>query len=111
MQSDINIDERARREIRRRRLPNLRLDGSIAEVRKSRSGRDLSIRCEVSLMLLDHQERSIRGELRGAATGTEPRRRERIQEQEKRLAEQALSGAVRSAMANADQALARAAQL
>jgi hypothetical protein len=112
IQSDIYLDDQARREMRRRRLPQLRLDGSIAQVRRQRSGRDVSVRCEISLMLLDGQRRSLRGELRGAATGTEPWRRDGAQReaQEQRLAEQALQGAVRSAMANANQALARAAQ-
>ncbi|RLB55113.1 MAG: hypothetical protein DRJ42_07090 [Deltaproteobacteria bacterium] len=111
MQSEIHLDDRARREMRRRRLPSLRLDGSIAEVQRNRRGRDVSVRCEISLMLLDGRRRSLRGELRGAATGTEPRRRDRAQraEQEKRLAERALQGAVRSAMSNASQALERAA--
>lgn len=112
MQSEIHLDDRARREMRRRRLPSLRLEGSIAEVQRQRRGRDLSVRCEISLMLLDGQRRSLRGELRGAATGTEPSRRNRDQraEQEKRLAGRALQGAVRSAMANASQALERAAR-
>ncbi len=112
LQSEIHLDDRARREMRRRRLPQLRLDGNIAQVRKQRSGRDLSVRCEISLMLLDGRQRALRGELRGAATGTEPWRRDRSQRaaQEERLAQQALAGAVRSAMANASQALARAAQ-
>jgi hypothetical protein len=112
LQSEIHLDDRARREMRRRDLPQLRLDGNIAQVRKQRSGRDVSVRCEISLMLLDGRQRALRGELRGAATGTEPRRRDRAQraEQEERLAQQALQGAVRSAMANARQALARAAE-
>ena len=112
IQSEIYLDDVARREMRRRRLPQLRLDGSIAQVRKQRSGRDVSVRCEISLMLLDGRHRALRGELRGAATGTEPRRSDRAQrvEQEQRLAQQALQGAVRSAMANARQALARAAE-
>jgi hypothetical protein len=112
LQSEIHLDDRARREMRRRDLPQLRLDGNIAQVRKQRRGRDVSVRCEISLMLLDGRHRALRGELRGAATGTEPRRRDRAQraEQEQRLAQQALQGAVRSAMANARQALARAAR-
>jgi hypothetical protein len=113
MQSDINIDDRARREITRRRLPQLRLDGSIAQIRRRRQGRDVTVRCEISLMVLDGRRRSLRGELRGAATGVEPWRRDRSQRaaQEQRLAQQALQGAVRSAMANASQALAQAARL
>ncbi len=110
MQSEIYIDDRAEREIRRRRLPNIRLDGNITQVQRQRRGRDLSIRCEISLILLDHAQRSLKGELRGAATGTEPRHQRDYQEQERRLAEQALSGAVRSAMSNVTDAIARAAE-
>jgi hypothetical protein len=101
-------DDRARREIQRRRLPKLRMEGSLTKVERQRRGRDLSVRCEVSIMLLDDRARAIRGELRGAATGTEPRRRQN--DQEVRLAEQALSGAVRSALSNAQQAIAQAAR-
>jgi hypothetical protein len=110
MQSEIYIDDRAEREIRRRRIPNIRLDGNITRVQRQQRGRDLSVRCEISLILLDHAQRSLKGELRGAATGTEPRHPRNGSEQERRLAEQALSGAVRSAMSNATDAIARAAQ-
>jgi len=102
------IDATARRQIERRRLPKFRVDGNVMTVRRSRRGRDLSVRCEVSLMLLDDRQQSLRGEIRGAATGTEPRRRSRDQLQ--RLADQALEGAVRSAMGNVRQAFHRAAR-
>ena len=108
MSGERSLDARARREIRRRSLPKLRLEGSLNRVERQRRGRDLAVRCEVSIMLLDDAERAIRGELRGAATGTEPRRRQ--PDQEVRLAEQALSGAVQSAMSNARQAIVRAAR-
>ncbi|MCS6800138.1 MAG: HEAT repeat domain-containing protein [Myxococcota bacterium] len=103
-----SIDAETQREIARRALPTLRLDGSVLRVERRTHARDLSVRCEVSLVLLDARERSLRGELRGAATGSEPARGH-VADQERRLAEQALAGAVRSAMANASVALARAA--
>lgn len=98
------IDSRAQREIRRRRIPKLQLEGSVTAVQPRRARGELSVRCEVSLMLLD--DGNIRGMLSGAATGSEPPRRDRAQTQ--RLAQQALSAAVRSAMSSAPSALARA---
>lgn len=95
------------RQIRRRRLPKLQLDGSLTNVQPRRARSELSVRCEVSLMLLD--DGSIRGMMNGAATGSEPPRGDR-RAQTARLAQQALSAAVRSAMASAPTALARAAR-
>lgn len=104
------IDRRAEREIRRRRLPKIRVDGSVTSIQRRVARRELSVRCEVSLMLLDHPELALRGELRGAASGSEPRRAGRQRRaQEERLAAQALEVAVRSAMSNVRDALARAA--
>lgn len=98
--------EDAAREIRRRRLPKLRLEGSLNRVDRRGVSRQLSVRCEVSLMLLEEPGRSIRGVLTGVATGTSPERGAR-DEQERYLAEQALAGAVRTAMSGAAQAIAR----
>lgn len=101
-------DRAQQRQIRRRNLPQLRLEGNVAVVERTSRRRELSVRCEVSLVLLDEPQRNIRGMLSGAATGTEERRRNRNQ-QEQRLAQQALSAAVRSAMSSASSALSRAA--
>jgi hypothetical protein len=103
------FDARGQAEIRRRNLPKLRLDGNVVTLQRQNRGADLAIRCEVSLMLLDEPQRALRGELRGAATGSEPRRSRSRRAQERRLAEQALEGAVRSAMSNVHQAIQRAA--
>lgn len=97
----------AQREMQRRRVPKLRLEGSVNRVERRAQRSELSVRCEVSLMLLDEPERRIRSVLNGAATGSAARRGPR-QAQERRLAEQALSGAVRSAMSGASQAIASA---
>jgi hypothetical protein len=110
LHSETQLDARGRREIARRRLPKLRVDGSVMSLARRAAGRDIAVRCEVSLMLLDAQERALRGEMRGAATGSEPRRSRSRRDQDLRLAAQALEGAVRSAMSNAPQAIQRAAR-
>ncbi len=108
MPNPSSVEPRAEREIRRRRIPRLRVDGNVVSVQRRMRGGDLAVRCEVSLVLMDHPEQALRGELRGAASGSEPRRRAR-RDQEQRLAAQALEGAVRSAMSNVQTALQRAA--
>src|SRR5688572_14888762 len=93
--SPTSLGDEARREIERRRLPKLRLEGNLVRVQRDARASDVSVRCEVSLMVLDEPDRIMRGMLQGAATGTDARRGRR-DDQERRLAEQALAGAVRS---------------
>ncbi len=99
----------AQREIRRRHLNKLRLEGSLNRVERRVARRQLSVRCEVSLMLMDDPGRNMRGVLNGAATGRSPRSGQR-RVQEQRLARQALAGAVRSAMQGASRAISSAAR-
>ncbi len=106
-ESQISAD--ARSQLSRRRVPMLRLDGSLTAVQPQRQGTGLSVRCEVSLVLLEEPGRNLRGMLRGAATGLERHARD-VRTQEARLAEEALSAAVRSAMSTADVAISRAAR-
>jgi len=95
-------------EITRRRIRRYRLDGSISTVRPE-PGRDVRVRCEVSLMLLDDPGANLRAALNGAATGTEPARSGSARPaQERMLAERALQGAVRSAMTGASRAISSA---
>ncbi|MFK7987315.1 MAG: HEAT repeat domain-containing protein [Sandaracinaceae bacterium] len=101
------IPPTAEREIQRRHIPKLRLEGSVNRVERRAERRDLSVRCEVSLMLMDEPGRAIRGVLSGAATGRSARRGPRTR-QEASLAQQALTGAVRSAMSGAARAIASA---
>jgi hypothetical protein len=98
----------ATREIRRRRLPKLRLEGSLNTVERTHQRRQVQVRCEVSLMLMQEPGREIRSVLNGAATGSQPSRRGRRTQQERELAQQALTGAVRSAMSGAARAIASA---
>ncbi|MBK8171743.1 MAG: HEAT repeat domain-containing protein [Sandaracinaceae bacterium] len=101
------VDSNAEREIRRRRIARFRLDGSLARVERNVISRELAVRCEVRLMLLDDPSRNMRGALNGAATGVDLLSGARLQ-QERRLARQALAGAVHSALSAAPQAFARA---
>jgi hypothetical protein len=103
-----NVSSNADREIRRRRLPKLRMEGSLTRISSSAiEPRQLAVRCEVSLMLMDEPSRNIRGMLTGAATGSDTRHGHREQ-QERALAQQAVAGAVRSALSGAAQAIATA---
>lgn len=99
----------AQRQIQRRNLNQLRLEGSVSRVARSVRRRQLEVRCEVSLMLMDEPGRNMRSVLNGAATGSSPRSGPR-RTQEQRLARQALTGAVRSAMQGARRAIASAAR-
>ncbi len=94
-------------EITRRHIRRYRLDGSIRTVRPE-PGRDVRVRCEVSIMLLDDPGANLRAALNGAATGTEPARSGSARPQQERLlAERALQGAVRSAMNGASRAISQ----
>src|SRR5690606_2520936 len=103
------IPSATKQQLSRRRLPVLRLDGSLTEVRPEQRDAQLAVRCEVSLMLFEEGSRDIRGMLRGAATGTGGGGHDRAR-REQQLAEQALSAAVRSALSTVDVAIARAAR-
>lgn len=106
---DGQIPPEAEREIQRRHLPKLRLEGSLNRVEPRIQSRQLTVRCEVSLMLMDDPGRNMRSILNGAATGASPRSGARAT-QEHNLARQALSGAVRSAMQGAAHAISSAAR-
>lgn len=61
-------------EISRRRIRRFRLDGSISTVRPQ-PGHDVSVRCEVSLMLLDDPGANLRAALNGGRHGHRARPR------------------------------------
>jgi hypothetical protein len=99
-------------EIRRlrdeRAVPIFRLDGVVTELVRAHSDRDVSLRCTVSFLVLDEGQRTLRGTLRGAATGTEGRN-PTVASQDQRVARKALEGAVRSALRNASSMIEAAA--
>lgn len=95
-------------EIARRKLPALRFDGNLTHVQVTRTPDALTMRCEVSLLLMDEPERTLRSMLKGAATGSDQPRGPRDQ-QLQRLTEKTLRAAVRSALGNVSEAIAAAA--
>ena len=102
-----DIDAAAQRQIRRRRIPQLRLQVHVQEMsREVREGR-LALRCEVRLVLLDDPGNNLRGMLRGAASGTEDLGN-MASDQEGRLAQRMVSVSVRSALGQLAQMVASA---
>ena len=95
-------------EIVRRRLPAFRLDGNLTRAAVTRTPDALDMRCELSLLLMDEPDRTLRSMLRGAASANEQPRGPRSLQQPK-LTEKTLRGAVHSALANIEEALVAAA--
>ncbi len=94
------------------RIPVFRIEGTVTELARAPSARDVTLRCVVSFLVLDDRQRTLRGTLRGAATGTEGRVLVHASravrpgpagpaEQDLRVARKALDAAVRSALRNA----------
>lgn len=96
------------RQIRERALPTLRLEGNLVRVTRRDGASEVSVRCEVSIMILDERQRAVRGAVSGAASRVEQPSLRR-DEQQRRLVQQALIRAVRSALSNMGQAFAAAA--
>ncbi|MFI5306872.1 MAG: HEAT repeat domain-containing protein [Polyangiales bacterium] len=91
-------------ELARRNVPTFRLEGSVSRVETSKLGGDYRTRCEVSMLLMDEQERTLRGVMKGAATSSEQPRGE-LDSQLLAIARKTLKSAVRSAMSNVAQAI------
>lgn len=101
--SESAMTDDAKKAIAERALPIVRLDGNLRGfMRKSDDGM-VSVRCEVSFFLLDAKQQSLKAEIRGAATSSEPRRG-LAHHQNLSLAGRAVAGAVESALANAERA-------
>jgi len=98
------------RQVRERALPVLRLEGNLVRVTRRDAAAEVSVRCEVSIMILDERERAVRSAVSGAASRAE-QPSSRREEQQNRLVQQALVRAVRSALTNVGQAFAAAAAL
>lgn len=96
-------------EVQRRRIPRLRLEGNVVSADPRISHSVVAVHCEVSLMLLREPGLTMQSMLSGAATGSGPRRRD-LRRQRWDLAQQALAGAVQSAMTGVPAALAHAAR-
>ncbi len=106
--SSQEISSNHARQIRERALPTLRLEGNLVRVTRRDGVSEVSVRCEVSIMILDERQRAVRGAVSGAASRAE-QPSSRRDDQQRRLVQQALVRAVRSALSNMDQAFAAAA--
>jgi hypothetical protein len=95
-------------ELARRKVPTFRLEGNLSRLSGGREADQYRVRCEVSLLLMDEPERTLRGLIKGAATSSEQPHGAGAAEQEL-IAQKTLQSAVRSAMSNARQAIEAAA--
>jgi len=98
-------------EVSARGLPRLRIDTRWVEVARERRPGMLSVRCAVTLLLLGDLEETLRGSLEGGMTASLPAGEDRDDDPRvaRHLTERALVGAVRAALADAGEALRRAA--
>ncbi|HEX4354649.1 MAG TPA: HEAT repeat domain-containing protein [Polyangiales bacterium] len=92
-----------------RGLSMFRLDGAVMSLVTVERDGQLSMHCEVSLLVLDQPTGALRTLLKGAARGVEISAGERAA-QELSIAHRVVDAAVRSALRNADQAIADAAR-
>jgi len=95
-------------EIERRKLPAFRIDGTITHVDTHVDTDEQHMRCEVSLLVMDEPDLTLRSVLKGAASGAEQLRGE-PGAQLRALATKTLKSAVRSALGNVQQAVEAAA--
>ena len=95
--------------VRQQHLPVLRVDANLLSIKSSEVHGRIQVRCEVTLMLLDEGERTLRSVLRGAASAVAAPHGPRAS-QERLMARAAATNAVRSALSHASGALSDAAQ-
>jgi hypothetical protein len=95
-------------ELTRRKVPTFRLEGNLSRLTGGGEADQYRVRCEVSLLLMDEPERTLRGLMKGAATSSQQPRGAAAAEQEL-LAHKTLQSAVHSALSNARQAIEAAA--
>jgi HEAT repeats len=91
-----------------RGLPVLRIDGNVTHLERDVVDEQVSVHAEISLLVMGEGDRNLRTVLKGAATGIEPSMGS-LPVIEKRLAQKAVDGAVRSALRNASSAIESAA--
>ncbi len=87
-------------------VASIRIEGNVIRVERRWSGKHIEVRCEVSLFLLDDNRSSLRGVVKGTASGHDVRgARPRVQERELTLA--AMTAAVENVVAQAAEAIPR----
>ncbi|HEX7480512.1 MAG TPA: HEAT repeat domain-containing protein [Polyangiales bacterium] len=94
--------------VRDQGVPVFRLDANVTQISREPLGGQVSVHCEVSILLLDEPARTLRSVLKGAATGLEAPTGP-LAPQEHRIARKAVAGAVRSALHNATSVIENAA--
>lgn len=97
-------------DIDRRRLPMLRVEGTVTSLERGQLAGAPSVRCQVALILRDEHGGALRSVLRGAATFSVQSRRDPRLQREQRLVQAALDRAVASAMSGASRVLDGAAK-
>jgi hypothetical protein len=95
-------------QLARRKLPLFRVEANLTQLQQTRVLGDYKTRCEVSLLLMDEPDRTLRSALKGAASSSEQPRGEPVLQAD-RIAHKTLANAVQSALANAVQAIESAA--
>ncbi len=91
------VSDSVARELRRGRLRSFRIEGTLDCVDGGIRAGEHTMRCQVSLLLMDEPGRTLRSAMRGAASGVEQVRGAR-DEQLRLLARKTLRAAVHSAM-------------
>lgn len=102
------MSEEIAKQLARRNVPMFRVEANLNRLERVREADESRVRCEVSLLLMDEPERTLRGLLRGSASSSEEPFASRVPPQ-KELLQRTVQGAVHSAMANAWQAIEAAA--
>lgn len=92
----------------RRKVPAFRLEGTLTKLDRGVVPGEYKTRCEVSLLLFDEPERTLRSLMKGAASGSEQPHGPAYAQQVA-LTKKTLRSAVQSAMRNAAQAIEAAA--
>lgn len=102
-------DARFLQEISRRRVDRYFLEGTVAQLTRQNTNQAVTVRCEISLMVLSDPGRELRMLLSGAATAEESRDNFNPAN-ERRMQDRALEGAVRGAFSRLLRTLATSAR-
>lgn len=86
-------------------LPVYRLDGSVTQLTAAMKDGQVAVHCEVTLLVMDRPTGSLRTLLRGGARAVEVPIAE-LERQKREIAQRVVDGAVRSALRNAESAIA-----
>ena len=101
------IDARAQREIRRRHIPQFRVQGHVQSMDRNMRETRVTLRCDIRLVVLDDPGNNLRGSLRGGASGSEDLTEDGAA-REARLAQRMVAVSVRSAVGQLAELVANA---